>query len=659
MSRWHRSAPWIVFGVIVVLSLVSLAVSWQDQGLVALVAVASVSVGTLILVRSRNRIGWLFDVAAAAGLLLAVCEAYLFRHATTSPGLPGAGYAAIIDKIAVYPGLMALALILLWFPDGRPPSPRWTPVTWLIVGATTLVSIGAALTPGTTDANHAAGIPNPLGVSSMANLALILSRVGGLGLFVGFIACVVSLVVRFRRSSGDERQQLRWLSVVGAVALIGFVLAGFQDRTGAPVWVGAVGWDVMLLCFVVGIPAAVTIAILKYHLYDIDLVIRKAVVFGLLAVFITGVYAAIVGLVSATFERQGSFIAAAALAILFAPARDRARKIADRLVYGKRATPYEVLAEFSDRVGEAYAAEDVLNRMAQVLMEGTGAVGARVLLNVGGDQRAVAAVGEEGDETEVQVTHQGDDLGALAVSMPPSDPMNPTRLRLVEDLAAQAGLVLRNVRLIEELKASRQRLVAAQDEERRKLERNLHDGAQQQLVALAVKQRLLGHLIGRDDDKAKAMVGQLAGDTNDALENLRDLARGIYPPLLADRGLVAALEAQARKAAVPTAVDGNGIGRFGQDVEAAVYFSCLEALQNVAKYAGASRATIALSNGNGALRFTVSDDGTGFDTSRTSYGTGLQGIADRLAALSGDLQIRSAPGEGTSVTGIVPIREVL
>ena len=199
------------------------------------------------------------------------------------------------------------------------------------------------------------------------------------------------------------------------------------------------------------------------------------------------------------------------------------------------------------------------------------------------------------------VLDAGEELGALAVTMPASDPMNPAKQRLVDDLARQAGLVLRNVRLIEEVKASRHRLVAAQDEERRKLERNLHDGAQQQLVALAVKQRLLGNLIGRDDEKARAMVDQLASDTNDALENLRDLARGIYPPLLQDKGLVAALEAQARKAAVPTTVEGDGVGRFGQDVEAAVYFSCLEALQNVAKYAGASRATIALSNGDGSL----------------------------------------------------------
>ena len=158
----------------------------------------------------------------------------------------------------------------------------------------------------------------------------------------------------------------------------------------------------------------------------------------------------------------------------------------------------------------------------------------------------------------------------------------------MQDLASQAGLVLRNVRLIEELRSSRRRLVAAQDDERRKIERNLHDGAQQQLVALAVQLKLARTMVERDPAKAAALLDTLQGSATDALEDLRDLARGIYPPLLADKGLATALEAQARKAVVPVTVEADGVGRFPADVESAVYFSCLEALQNVAKYADAA-----------------------------------------------------------------------
>jgi signal transduction histidine kinase len=229
---------------------------------------------------------------------------------------------------------------------------------------------------------------------------------------------------------------------------------------------------------------------------------------------------------------------------------------------------------------------------------------------------------------------------------------------LVGDLASQAGLVLRNVRLIEELKASRQRLVAAQDEERRRLERNLHDGAQQQLVALSVKVRLAQQLTARDPVGASAMLQDVQADATDALENLRQLARGIYPPLLADKGLVTALEAQVRRASIPVRVRGEGVERYGQDVEAAVYFSCLEALQNIAKYAEATQAEIVLSNGGGVLRFEVRDDGVGFDPASTGYGTGLQGIADRLAALEGAVEVHSAPGEGTTVRGHVPFESL-
>jgi len=223
-------------------------------------------------------------------------------------------------------------------------------------------------------------------------------------------------------------------------------------------------------------------------------------------------------------------------------------------------------------------------------------------------------------------------------------------------------LVLRNVRLteelrarLEELQASRVRIVAAEDQERRRLERNLHDGAQQQLVALAVKQRLAEGMVRRDPDKAVSMLAELQQDTTEALDNLRDLARGIYPPLLADKGLAAALEAQARKSPLPAEVESEGVTRYPQEAEAAVYFCCLEALQNVAKYADASRVTVGLSGRNGELAFSVADDGRGFDADTTPLGSGMQNMADRLAALGGSIEVRSRPGEGTTVTGRLPV----
>src|SRR4029077_7887032 len=181
----------------------------------------------------------------------------------------------------------------------------------------------------------------------------------------------------------------------------------------------------------------------------------------------------------------------------------------------------------------------------------------------------------------------------------------------------------------------------------------LHDGAQQDLVALAIKVRLGAS--AEDLAQAKEIFGELQADAAGALETLRGLARGIYPPLLADLGLAAALNAQASKSPLPVTVEADGIGRFGQDTEAAVYFCCLEALQNTTKYAHATQASICLQTQNETLQFTVSDDGTGYESRHTPMGSGLRNMADRVAALGGRLEVQSAPGQGTTVTGYLPV----
>jgi signal transduction histidine kinase len=343
-----------------------------------------------------------------------------------------------------------------------------------------------------------------------------------------------------------------------------------------------------------------------------------------------------------------------------------------------------VLSQFSERVAESYASDDVLPRMARVLAEGTNADLAEVWLRSGEAlQRAAAfplqtsapaAVHLNGTaelsipaaDRSVVVRHQGEVLGALTVTKRRGEQITPIEVKLMDDLAHQAGLVLKNVGLTADLQArlvdlrsSRQRLVAAQDDERRKLERNLHDGAQQYLVAIKVKLGLVEILATRDPEKAKAAVAELKHDADEALETLRDLARGIYPPLLADKGLATALEAQARKATLPVTVDAGGIGRYSQDTEAALYFCVLEALQNIQKYAQASSATLYLREYGDQLSVEVADDGRGFDVSTTTRGNGLTNMEDRLDALGGVLNISSSPGRGTTLRATVPIHNLV
>jgi signal transduction histidine kinase len=573
--------------------------------------------------------------------------------------------------------------ILLLFPDGRLPSPRWRRFVWPVSVAMALVSIGIFIGPGDLRDFGYENLRTPYGVEGLEWVEGFFF-IGLLAIPIGIVGAAWSLVVRFRRSGPTERAQIRWLAsaavVVAAlygVALIASIAFGatWESNSEDPGWI-LVLQNVAVFSFVL-IPVAIAIAVLRYRLYDIDLVIRKSLIFAVLAAFIGAVYAGVVGGVGALVDSRGpvlSFAAAALLAVLFQPARDRARRLADRIVYGKRATPYEVLAEFSERVGETYSAEDVLPRMARIAAEGVGAHAAQVWIASGGRIRVAASWPEESDapapmalpdeglpdlpgaDATFAVEHQGELLGALAVATPANDPMNEAKRRLVSDLASQAGLVLRNVRLTEELrrrlddlKAAQKRLVAAQDEERRRIERNIHDGAQQQLVSLSVQLRLAQSLVGKDPAKAEGMLGDLQTRTTETLEDLRDLARGIYPPLLADKGLPAALEAQARKSTLPIEINTDGASRYTAEVEAAVYFSVLEALQNVAKYADASRVDVRLSQDDGYLAFEVTDDGRGFDPARTGYGTGLQGIADRLGALEGSIDVDSQPGRGTRV----------
>jgi signal transduction histidine kinase len=615
--------------------------------------------------RPENPIGWLFLALSLANGLETFGVSYGIRALIVVPGsLPaGRALAWMGNWITGIPIGLSLFIALL-FPTGHLPSHRWRPAAWFIAGSFTAFAVSEIVvqTRSWKDPFGAS-----FGLSPIALPAFVL-------LVVSFVLSLAAVAVRFRRSSGDERLQLKWVVTAGALvfaAILALIPWLSCNSCSAPTVLMVLAGLAFLFLWV-----AIGVAVLKYRLYEIDVVINKAVVYGTLAIFITLVY---VGLVAGVGTLVGSdrspllaAVAAAVIAVAFQPIRARAGRLANRIVYGKRATPYEVLSDFAERMAGTYSVEDVLPRTARMLAEGTGAIRSDVWLLVASDLRAAGSWPATGLDripltadhsidvpgaVAVPVRYRGEVLGALSVQKPPGDPITSAERKLLDDVASQAGLVLRNARLIEELRASRQRIVTAQDAAARRLERNIHDGAQQQLVALAVKTRLADSLVGRDEAKEHDVLSQIQSEAQDALENLRDLARGIYPPLLADRGLAVALEAQARRSPIPVSVEAVGISRYRPETEAAVYFSVLEGLQNVAKYSGASHARVSLHGEDGRLIFEVTDDGVGFEPGTTSYGTGLQGVADRLAAIDGTLEVTSSPGVGTTIVGIVPIRQ--
>ena len=649
----------------------------------------------------RNPTGWLLlSIGLVEGIAAVAAQLSVLNFVTHPGTLPVATWFLWLYSwvsALVYPtGLAALTFLVI--PIGRLPSRRWRPLVVVLLFFSATLALSSMLAPGplSVGLTNVPDVGNPTGVEALRPLLASNQSTPGvtgvlytIGLALALISASAPLV-RVRRARGEEREQVKWIAytivVTTAINLVVVLLTlvDYQAFQSQLLWLIPIGVGYGIL-----LPVSIGIAVFKYRLYDIDIIINRTLVYGTLAVFITAVYVGIAVGIGALVGSGGkpnlglSILATAIVAIGFQPLRSRLQKLANRLVYGKRATPYEALSAFSSRVADSYASHDLLQRMTQVLGDATGAELAEVWLKSGGELRRATAYpqadldrppipianGElriDGTGVVVPVRHQDELLGALTVTKRRNEQLTPMERRLIEDLAHQAGLVLKNVGLtaalearLDELRASRQRLVTAQDEARRRLERNLHDGAQQNLVALKVKLGLVGMLVAKDPEKAKATVQELQADADEALQTLRDLARGIYPPLLADQGLRAALESQARKATLPVVVDADGATRYPQEIEAAVYFCCLEALQNAQKYGNATQVTVRLRENDHSLSVDVEDDGDGFDAGATRAGSGLTNMKDRIDALGGTFDVESSVGHGTRVHAQLPAPRTL
>jgi signal transduction histidine kinase len=406
-----------------------------------------------------------------------------------------------------------------------------------------------------------------------------------------------------------------------------------------------------------------------------------------LAVFVVLVYVVVVlgggALIGHTSSPQIglSVLATAVVALAFGPVQSRLEGLASKVVHGGRPSPYDVLTRFSKALTGSFATEELPARMAKVLADGTGAEWAQVWLVVERRLKLAAtwpprAAGRSADPGGAdapglrsrQVRQAGELLGVLVVQERELVPLNLVEQRLFAELASQAGLVLRGARLraelmhrlaelsakAEELRLSLQRLVDAQDSARRRLERDIHDGAQQHLVALAVNLRLAHTLASRSPYRANLLLAEQDKAATETIQAIVDLSRGIYPRALNEEGLAAALEAEIGSTAVPVDLTTNHVGRYSPSVEAAAYFCCLEALQNAAKHSDARGIRVDLRGEAGSLTLVVEDDGVGFDPHAVSPGAGMTNMPDRIESAGGTLIIESAPACGTRVEARLP-----
>ncbi|MDX1660077.1 MAG: histidine kinase, partial [Nitriliruptorales bacterium] len=618
--------------------------------------------------------------AAAAEWVVLGLDAALLVDAP--PGLTVADLPLIvavplwINTWVWVPILFALFLSLVYFPVGALPSRRWRWVPWTVALGTALM-VGAFAhaafpTMDTELANFEADFPG-------LEVFVVGFGIGG----AGSLGAITSLFPRYRRASGDERYQIRWLGFGGGVLVLSMIVTFTIPLLGLPSAdvsfddyfrpVGLVTFGVLLCAYAV--------AILKYRLYDIDVVISRTVAFGVLAGFITVVYAAIVvglGSLLGGGDEPSLWLsigATALVAVIFEPVRAAVTRWTNRLVFGRRATPYEVLSELTARLSEVAGSEEALERLAGLVADGTGASRSGVWLRVGDELRLAASAPEQvedempvvvlageglpelpGDVVE-PVAHQGELLGAISVDKARSDTVTPADERLVADAAAGASLLLRNLRLnaeladrAAELRASRRRLVASHDEARRKLERDLHDGAQQEVVALKVKLGLARTLAQREGaDELVPEIEQLADATQHTVETMRTIARGIYPPLLEAEGLAPAITAAANQTPVAVSLDlDTELGRFPRELEATCYFTVLEALR-LATHTHPTTITIRLTHTDHHLTATITHHQP--DQPLPQHTDGLTHAHDRTTALDGHLTTTD-----NTITATLPTR---
>jgi signal transduction histidine kinase len=530
----------------------------------------------------------------------------------------------------------------------------------------------------------------------------------------GVLWLVVAVVVaaRLRAATGATRGRLLWLVwgelVALSLAAVGLVLSLLVDWPRSPF----AGWSTALVL----VPFAVLAGRSPQLVLAANRVLVHTVVIAGLVGLTGVVYLFVVlglGRTPVGDERTVlvlSIGAAAVACVLAVPVRRRLEEWANQRVYGDRRSPDEALRTFGGRMSRAVPMDELLLQLVETLRSTMHLSVAEIWTGTDGQLVRAVSVPERGaggleldpdalavvarahaqgnawlqvwapqllvgrDDRlvrSVSVTHLGQLLGLIVLERPGDDaPFSDDEDRALVELARQVGLALHNVRLdsalqasLEELQlrnaelvASRARIVAAADESRRQIERNLHDGAQQHLVALAVKVGLISTLMGSDADTAHGLLDELRGDVQATLTELRELAHGIYPPLLRDRGLGEALQAAANRAALPTSVRVADDTRHDSEIEAAVYFCCLEAVQNAGKHAGPdARIDVSVGRDGEALWFSVVDDGAGFEVASGGEGQGFVNMRDRLGALGGTLTVTSAPGAGSTVHGTIPV----
>ena len=591
-----------------------------------------------------DRAAWWFAMGAGAAAMVQGADSALAVALARDAGADVLAWLTLAYHLGLVFAAGSMANLFGLFPDGRPHVGYQGALlrgVWLFFLFPPIVFVARPTLQFPTYFDLAA-VANPYAVDGLARVGELAGFVA-IGSQTAFGAGVVILAARYRRAEAQTRRRIRWLLVPAVVLLFTIVLDVVFHAPGAVLVLLYIGS--MLL-----VPLAIAVALLRPSVLDVDLVLRKSLVYGLLWLVIAAAYvgaAASLGVAAGQRFSVGIAITLTVIATLaFQPARGWLERLADRWVFGARTDPARLISRLGAALAETVELERLLPRMATTLEEGLGLQWARVRL-----EPASPGAGDE-PVLAVPIVLGKEQLGVVECGPKRSGQLTDEDAAVVTTLARQAALAVRNVRLTAELERSRSRLVRAQDAERRRIERNIHDGVQQDLVALIANAGHARRVLQADPAAGAAALAELQDSLVHVVTELRELAHGIHPSLLGDRGLLEAVEALAARSSVAVSVRADpslrGL-RFAEEVEGAGYFTVAEALANVSKHAAATHAEVSLAHTEDALRIAVHDDGGGFDLA-TAVGEGLANLAERLAALGGRLDVTSAPGRGTTVT---------
>jgi len=600
-------------------------------------------------VRPRNRIGWL---AAAIGLLTALALAtqqYGIIGVYRAPELPAAGWAIWVSTWVWAPAYWLIpTLLLLLFPDRRLVSARWLPAAWAAWGAVALSTLGWALDPASDNDTNVTPPGYHYPVPTSAEAAHLLLSVGSVLGVLAIIAAVVLLLLRYRRAVGVERLQISWV-LVGGLATVALLAATFAGGR----------WLIGLA--MLPLPLAISVAVVHTRLWNIELVLNRSLTYGILTVGIAALYLMCVlmlgNVVGAT--TGAPLIATALAAIVIQPAHARVRRWANQVVYGDRDDPAAALRRLGERLdGVASPDESLLAatqsvaralRCAYVAIEADGIVASSGSMPYAREQRFPLA-------------YAGETIGALVIGTLPGASVGRAERRLIDDLAPHLGVVLHANRLTRDLHLSRQRLLAARDDERRRLQRELHDGLGATLAALALQVDRGRGLLAHDPARAASVFDELGQRIRETVGTVRGIVQGLRPPDLDQLSLAGALEILAERLTSGTlhmrvCADRNA-ANLPAAVELAVYRIASEAMTNASRHAHASCCEVRLEVGGQRLELSVTDDGQGLAGGASSgAGTGLRSMRERAEELAGTCSIASVQPHGTRVSVRIPLPE--